>query len=416
MVMTRRELVAGLSALGVVGCDTGGVAPAVPKPPRPADPPLAAAPNAGFDAWVAGFKGRARARGLSGATLTRAFANAGYLPGVVTRDRSQFQTRRTLEDYLAISASDDRVATGRAAMRRHAATLSQIEARYGVEAKVLGAIWGMESRYGARRGNTPVVSALATLAYAGRRGAFFESQLIAALKILERGDITPERMTGSWAGAMGHTQFIPTTYQAYAVDFDGDGRRDVWGADPTDALASAAHYLKKSGWRTGRPWGLEVRLPNGFSAATGRSNRRNVAAWHALGLRDMDGGRLPDHGAAAVLRLAGATGPAFLVFHNFDVLLRYNNTQKYGLAVGHLSDRLAGGGPVRGEFGVDANGMTLVQRKELQRRLSAKGFDAGDPDGVIGKATIAAIRAYQAAKGMAVDGTPTLALLRHLGG
>ena len=414
MEMTRRVfgtgVMAGAGAL-LAGC-TGDVTTAPARAPA-----MRAVPNAGYDAWVAGFRSRAAAKGVAPEVVARAFRGAGYLPEVIERDRNQTEFTRSLEDYMAIAASDERVATGRTMLTRHRALLGRIEERYGVEGRVVCAIWGLESRFGARRGDVPVISALSTLAYDGRRGAFFEGQLIAALKILRNGDVTPARMTGSWAGAMGHTQFIPTSYQAYAVDFDGDGRRDIWSDDPGDALASAAAYLSRSGWRHGAPWGLEVALPSGFDAGlTGRSKARSVAAWRALGVRAADGRSLPEAGEAAVLAPAGVGAPAFLVYRNFWVILRYNNSEKYGLGIGHLSDRIGGAGPLRGRFPPDENGLTLEDRKALQMRLTQAGFDTGGADGGIGDKTRAAISAYQRRAGVPVTGTPSVSLLRRLGG
>ncbi|MDQ2089914.1 lytic murein transglycosylase [Marimonas arenosa] len=395
---------------------TGGL----PSPSRRSgptvDPMLRPQPNAGYDAWVTAFRDRALAQGISPGTLSAAFRGAGYLPGVVERDRKQTEFTRTLQDYLAIMASDEQVATGRRAFAARRALLGEIEGRFGVPANVVAAIWGVESRYGERRGDIPVISACSTLAYDGRRGGFFEKQLMAALRILQRGDVSAARMTGSWAGAMGHTQFIPTTFEAYAVDFGGDGRRDIWGEDPTDALASAGAYLGRSGWRRGGLWGLEVTLPAGFNAGlAGRGVKKAVADWAALGVRPAGGGKLPDHGAGSVLMPAGPGAPAFLVFRNFSVILRYNNSENYAIAVGHLSDRLAGGGPLQGRFGPDRYGLTIEDRKRLQTRLTAAGYDTGGADGVLGKKTEAAIRAYQQANGLPVTGEPSPALLKRLG-
>lgn len=413
MKTTRRTVALGIAALGLSACG-GGFGPAGVGPSSA--PRMQKAANPDFDRWVLAFRGRAASRGISQSTLDAAFRVAGYLPGVVERDRNQTEFSRTLEDYLAIAASDERVSKGRANFARYGATLSAIEERFGVEGNVVCAIWGLESYYGERRGDTEVISALATLAYDGRRGAFFESQLIAALKIIQSGDIPPTRMTGSWAGAMGHTQFIPTSYLAYAVDFDGDGRRDIWSDDPTDALASAASYLSRSGWRRGQPWGVEVRLPDGFNTGlAGRGTRRSVSDWSALGVRAADGGRVPDHGAASLLAPAGAGGPAFLVFQNFNVILRYNNAENYAIGIGHLSDRIRGGGPIRGTFGPDKRGMTIDDRKRLQQRLTAAGFDTDGSDGVIGPKTQDAIRAYQRSQGLSETGEPSLDLLRRLG-
>lgn len=413
MRATRRAVSFGLlAALAVVaGCGGGGSAPVASVGPEPGMVPV---PDAGFDAWVAGFRSRALGQGVSAGTFDAAFARAGFLPGVIERDRSQTEFTRTMEDYLAIAASDERVSKGRAALARHGATLSAIEARYGVEPEVVTAVWGMESFYGERRGSVPVVSALATLAYEGRRGSFFESQLVAALRILQNGDVTPAGMTGSWAGAMGHTQFIPTSYLAYAVDFTGDGRRDIWSDDPTDALASTAAYLSRSGWRRGQPWGVEVRLPEGFGGPLGRETTRSASAWAAAGVRDMDGRVVPDHGPASIIAPMGRSGPAFMVFPNFAVIGRYNNAENYMIGIGHLSDRLRGGPPVRGSFPPDARGMTIADRKALQERLTARGFDTGGTDGVIGKRTTDAIAGYQARAGLPVTGEPSRELLASL--
>ncbi|SHJ98325.1 lytic murein transglycosylase [Ruegeria lacuscaerulensis ITI-1157] len=343
-------------------------------------------PNSGWDAWVAGFKARAAGQGISRSTIDRAFQGAGYLPGVIERDRNQVEFKRSLEDYLAIAASDERINKGRQMLQRHNGTLTQIESRYGVDKEIVVAIWGLESRYGERRGDVPVISALSTLAYDGRRGAFFEKQLIAALKILQNGDTTPENMTGSWAGAMGHTQFIPTSYLAYAVDFTGDGRRDIWSDDPTDSLASTAAYLSRAGWVRGQPWGGEVGSPAASS------------------------------GTPVAILQPQKPGPRIAVFRNFQVIKRYNNSDSYAIGVGHLADRIAGGPPFRASFGPDENGLTLEDRKALQRRLTAAGYDTQGADGVIGNNTKAAISAYQRANGLPVTGEPSVSLLRALGG
>lgn len=372
-----------------------------------------AVPNPGWDAWVEGFKGRAVSRGISSGTVEAAFRGAGFLPEVIEKDRNQTEFTRTLEDYLNIAASEERVSLGRQKFAQYGGTLSAIESRYGVEGHVVAAVWGLESFFGTRRGNVPVVSALSTLAYEGRRAEFFEGQLTAALKILQAGDVSPGAMTGSWAGAMGHTQFIPTSYLAFAVDFTGDGRRDIWGEDPTDALASTAAYLAKSGWTHGLPWGMEVALPAGFNAGLlGRGKGRSAAEWQELGVRSADGRSLA--GGSIIAGGNGGRAPYFLLTQNFATILRYNNAQNYAIGVGHLSDRLLGRGAVQASFGPDANGMTKADRQELQRRLTAKGFDTEGSDGVIGAKTRAAISAYEASVGLPVTGEPTLELLRRL--
>ncbi len=416
--ISRRSLLLTLSAAALSACSGGARfdGPGLGAGPVP-EVQFKAVPNPGFDAWLQAFGPRARAAGISEPVVTRALGSAGFLPLVIERDRNQAEVDRSLQDYLALTVDADRVSTGRAMMARHAAALDAVQARYGVEKQVVAAIWGIESRYGARRGTVPVISALATLAYDGRRGAFFEKQLISALKILQNGDITIDRMTGSWAGAMGHTQFIPTSYEAYAVDFTGDGRRDIWSDDPTDALASTGAYLRNAGWRTGQPWGVEVALPAGFNAGqAGRGRNRSVAEWQGQGVRLAGGGNLPDHGPGAILLPSGAGGPAFLVFGNFNAIARYNNSEKYVIAVGHLSDRLAGGGPLRGNFPPDAQGLTLADRKEIQERLTAAGYDTKGADGVVGKGTTAAIEAYERAQGLPVTGAATRALLARLRG
>ncbi len=408
-MITRRGAVLGLMSLaGLSACVGGGGAP------RGDAGAFRAVANPGWDAWVAAFRERAAARGIAPAVLNAAFRQAGFLPGVVERDRNQTEFTRTTEDYLSIAASDERVALGRQMVARFGGELAAIEGRYGVDRHIVAAVWGLESFFGTRRGEVPVISALSTLAYDGRRGAFFEDQLMAALKILQAGDITPERMTGSWAGAMGHTQFIPTSYLAYAVDFDGDGRRDIWSEDPGDALASTAAYLSRSGWQRGQPWGLEVRLPAGFDLGlAGRGKGRATGDWAAMGVTAAQGGALPG-GTGSVLAPAGAAGPAFLLFQNFNVILRYNNAENYALGIGHLSDRLRGQGPLRGTFPPDASGLTKADRQEMQRLLAQAGYDVGTPDGVIGAKTRDAIGAFQRSRGMEVTAEPSMALLLAL--
>ncbi|QPM90271.1 lytic murein transglycosylase [Pseudooceanicola algae] len=383
---TRRQFTFGLGASGALGglgllglSACGAPGPGTRSGALPDD--LRPVRNTAYDAWVAAFRGRASAQGISGSTLATAFRNAGYVPGVVTRDRNQPETSRTLEDYLSIAVSDERVSKGRQAYARQRRTLNALEARYGVEAEVITAVWGLESFYGERRGDVPVISATSTLAYDGRRGAFFEKQLMASLRILQNGDIDADRMTGSWAGAMGHTQFIPTSYLAYAVDFTGDGRRDIWSDDPTDALASTAAYLSRSGWKHGLPWGGEV----GYGAPQGRIIQ-------------------PQPG-----------GPSFAVTSNFNAIKRYNNSDHYAIGVGHLADRIAGGGPLKGSFPPDENGMTKADRVALQRKLTARGFDTGGADGVLGPNSRAAIASYQTSIGQSPTGEPSQALLRSLG-
>ena len=413
MQISRRTAGFGLMAAWLTGCVGGGGGSGGSAKLR-VDTVMRAVPNADYDSWVADFRGTALSRGVSAGTYDTAFATAGYLPDVIDRDRNQTEFTRTTQDYLAIAASDERVAKGRAALAAQRGVLTQIENRYGVEPHIVAAVWGLESFFGERRGSVPVISALSTLAFDGRRADFFEQQLVAALKILQNGDTTPAQMTGSWAGAMGHTQFIPTSYQSFAVDFTGDGRRDIWSDDPSDALASTAAYLAKSGWTRGRLWGQEVRLPAGFN--TGLAGRgKGRSDWADLGVTRADGANLSANGAGSLILPAGAGGPALLLYSNFNVILRYNNAENYAIGVGHLSDRLNGGPPLRGSFPPDSNGMTIEQRQDLQRRLTAAGFDTEGSDGVIGKKTTAAITAFQQRRGLPATGQPSLELLAMLG-
>jgi membrane-bound lytic murein transglycosylase B len=379
MRIDRRLFIVGCGTLGITGCV--GTAPSA-QPVSRSDLPSDLQPirNAGFADWLAAFRPRARNAGISSNTLDAALARAGFIPGVVTRDRNQIEFRSTLEDYLSIATSDERLSKGRAAMTRHASILGAIEDRYGVEAEIVTAIWGMESQFGEKRGTIPVISATATLAYDGRRARFYEAQLIAALRILDRGDTTQSQLIGSWAGAMGHTQFIPTSYEAFAVDFTGDGRRDIWAEDPTDALASTASYLARNGWQTGLKWGSEA----GTGGPTGRTIQ-------------------PQN-----------DGVRFTVTSNFDAIKTYNNSDFYAIAIGHLADRLIGAGPLQGSFPPDENGLTKSDRLNVQRGLAARGYDVGTIDGVFGKNTQNAISDFQRRQGLPVTGLATPDVLAAL--
>ena len=374
---------------------------------------MLASGHAGFDRWIAGFRGRALAQGISARVFDRAFQGVRYDPEVVAKDRNQSEFKREIWDYLDSAASPVRVENGQNALRRHRRVLDRIEAHYGVEKEVVTAVWGMESTYGERLGDLPLVQSMATLALDGRRGAFFEKQLIAALQILQSGDVTPQNMTGSWAGAMGHTQFMPTSYLAYAVDFTGDGKRDIWSDDPTDALASTAAYLKRFGWRKGMPWGVEVRVPPG---ATFGDAKRMPSDWAARGVVGLDGRAVRDHGSARIFQPAGPSGPSFMVFANFDVIKRYNNSDAYALGVGHLSDRIGGGPEIQGKWPRGYDALSFGERMEMQRLLQRKGYSVEKIDGIMGPNTVNAIRAFQASVGVAQDGLPSqqlLALLRR---
>jgi len=368
-----------------------------------------------FDAWIAAFRGRALAQGISAPVFDGAFDGVVFDPGVIERDRNQSEFTKTIWDYLSTAVSDLRIANGRQALANQQTVLAAIEAQYGVEKEVVAAIWGLESAYGTFKGDNDVVGSLATLSFDARRSEFFEAQLVAALKILQAGDVDPRGMTGSWAGAMGHTQFIPTSYLTYAVDFTGDGKRDIWGANPADALASTAAYLARFGWRKGQPWGVEVRLPEGFDwASANRSIARLPSEWARSGVLDMQGNAVPDHGPASVLLPAGAQGAAFLIFANFEVLERYNTADAYVIGVGHLADRIRGGPAIQGRWPLGDRALSFDERTEMQRLLTGKGFDTKGIDGKIGPLTIQAVRDFQRSIGQAPDGYASLAILEKL--
>jgi membrane-bound lytic murein transglycosylase B len=371
--------------------------------------------NLGFQAWIEGFRPRAIAAGIRPEVIDAALTGIDYNTDVIQRDRNQSEFTKQIWDYLDSAVSETRVANGSDALNANTATLAEIEARYGVDRQVVVAIWGLESAYGGFRGSTPIIEALATLAYDGRRGAFFEEQLIAALRIIQSGDVAPRAMTGSWAGAMGHTQFMPTSYLVHAQDFDGDGRRDIWSDDPTDALASTAAYLAAFGWTRGQPWGVEVVLPQGFDyALAGERTKKAPADWAAMGVRDTAGAVVPDHGQASILLPAGARGAAFMIFDNFHVIERYNPADAYVIGVGHLGDRVMGGPPIRAAWPREDRALRLSERKDMQVRLTRAGFDTEGVDGIIGPRTIAAIREFQKSVGLTPDGYASYEVLRRL--
>lgn len=374
----------------------------------------AASPQ-GFHNWIDGFRARALAQGISPSVFDRAFQGVTLNGSVIEKDRNQGEFVKPIWEYLDKAVSDERIANGHRALRENRKLLRRIEATYGVEAEVVVAVWGLESSYGTRRGDIPVIEALATLAYDTRRGRFFEGQLLAALKILQAGDVAPHAMVGSWAGAMGHTQFIPTSYLAYAVDFTGDGKRDIWSDNPADALASTAAYLARSGWRQGQPWGVEVALPRDFDMSlTGERQRKSAAEWQALGIRAVDGRQIANHGPASILLPAGVRGAAFMIFPNFHAIEKYNAADAYVIAIGHLSDRLKGAGPIRANWPRGDRALALQERIELQERLTAAGFDTGGADGKIGPKSIAAVKLFQRSIGMIPDGYASLDLLKRL--
>lgn len=367
-----------------------------------------------FARWVTDFRTSAQAAGIDAGTLRIAFDEARYLPRVVELDRAQPEFIRTVWEYLDNIVSPQRVARGQDKLVQGRDAADAAAARYGVPPAVLVAIWGMESNYGDNYGNTPTIDALATLGFEGRRAGWARGELLAALKILQSGDIARAHMIGSWAGAMGQTQFLPSNFLAYAVDADGDGRRDIWGS-LADVMASTANFLSRSGWRAGQPWGAEVRLPPGFDH--GRADvalRQPTAQWAAEGLRTMEGAALPQFDDGAILLPAGARGPAFLVGPNFRALLRYNNSTSYALAVSLLAQRLTDGPGVQAPWPRDLPALTRIEVLALQKALKERGFDSGTPDGLAGPATRDALRRYQRSIGMPADGYPTLDLLHRL--
>jgi membrane-bound lytic murein transglycosylase B len=373
------------------------------------------APADNFQGCVERLWPSARSAGVSQATFQRAFQGLTPDPEVIEQATHQPEYVKPIGEYVDAATSAKKIDTGKQKLVEYKQLLDGLEARYGVDRHIVVAIWGVESKYGEKPGDKNVIRSLATLICSGTKASFAKPQLVSALKILQRGDVSLEAMNGSWAGAMGHTQFIPTTYTAFAVDGDGDGKRDIWGNIP-DALASTASYLKQSGWRSGETWGYEVVVPKGVSPSKfGESTLKTLADWQKLGFVRADGQAYPRLGDKASLYAPeGTGGPAFLVLNNFRAILHYNTAKPYALAVGHLSDRLRGGGPFVHPWPVDETHLSLDQRMELQQRLSAKGLLEGDPDGVIGPATLDAVKSYQRANGLPADGLPTLTLLKAL--
>lgn len=411
------------AALALAGCASAtspptsqqNAPPIAPPPPALSTPSTPADPHtAEFSAWRAAFTQQALAAGIRPDTVRDVLGQAQWLPRVVELDRSQPEFTRPPWVYLDSAASPQRIANGQAKRAEHQAVLDAAAARYGVPAPVLTAIWGLESNFGQNFGSFRTVDALATLAHEGRRRAWAQGELLAALRIVDQDHIGADRMVGSWAGAMGHTQFMPTVFLAYAVDADGDGQRDIWGSIP-DVAASTAHFLARSGWRSGEPWGAEVRLPPGFDYTRAElSVRQGAAQWAAEGVQAVEGQTLPTLAEASILAPAGARGPAFLVGPNFRTLLRYNNAVNYALGVALLAQQIDGGPGVVAAWPRDLQPLSREQVRTLQTALNERGFDTGTPDGVAGPATRAGLRRYQLSVGAVADGYPTLELLERL--
>lgn len=374
--------------------------------------------DAAFQKWVRDFRNVAARSGVSTKTYDAVFATISAPDrDIIGRMGNQAEFEFRIWDYMDSSVSEERVKNGREMRRKWANVLSQIERRYHVDRDVVLAVWGMETRYGGYMGDHNVIEALATLAYgAPRRKKFWRSELINALKIVQAGHIRHADMVGSWAGAMGHTQFMPSSWQKFAADYDNDGRKDIWTNIP-DALASTANYLNRHGWQTGKTWGYEVRLPAGFNKGLEGKDGITLGKWQSLGVRRVNGKPFPRGADRAVLKFPGGkNGPAFLMLRNFYIIKRYNNSDAYALAVGHLADRIAGFGPFvqewpRGYTPLDDDG-----RKEVQQRLKALGFYDAPVSGAVGPKTRKAISDYQKRAGIEVNGEASAELLKHLRG
>ena len=363
--------------------------------------------DAGFEACRAQLASAATAEGLDQTMVDSIVSQLAFLPRVIELDRSQPEFQQTFAAYLRGRVSSARVQQGRVLMARHRSLLGQLTERYGVPGHYLIALWGMESDFGGFTGNTPTLDALATLACDGRRSEFFQGELITALRLVERESLDPSAMRGSWAGAMGQTQFMPSTYYAHAVDGDGDGRIDLWG-NPADALASGANYLQSLGWQGGQRWGREVWLPGDFAfEKSGVEQARPLSRWASLGVRRADGAPLPQADLQARLLLPmGHAGPAFLVYDNFDVLLSWNRSISFAIAVGHLADRIAGGGGLHADLPADMPPIATAEMRRLQEQLIELDYSPGEADGILGPATRAALRQFQQDNDLIPDGYP----------
>jgi lytic murein transglycosylase len=374
---------------------------------------FASSARADFASCVGSLRAQAARDGISAHTLDVAFNGLAPDPKVLDLQHQQPEFKTPIWDYVDGLVDEDRVADGKAAMAGQARALARAEEKYGVSRYMLAAIWGVESNFGQEMGKRSLVQSLTTLSCMGDRANYFRSELMATLKIIDRGDVPAEKLNGSWAGAFGQTQFMPSTFLRLAVDFEGDGRRDIVDSAP-DALASTANYLRKSGWRSGLPWGFEIKLPDGYSGPSGRKVRRSMSSWSSRGLTRIDGRSLGE-GEAALLIPAGREGPAFLVTRNFDAVYSYNAAESYTLAACVLADRLSGGRGIVTPWPTDDPLLSREGRKELQALLQRRGYDiGGDPDGHVGTKSKAAIADFQQRAGLEVNGRPSVKVLAAL--
>ncbi len=369
-----------------------------------------------FFTWLEGLRQEARAKGISESTVEEALGGLEPIPRVIELDRRQPEFTQTFWRYLDARVSEKRVERGRLLLQTHRELFDTIEMRYGVQPRFLVAFWGLETNFGDYLGSFSVIGSLATLAYDPRRSDFFRSELISALSIIDQGHISAANMLGSWAGAMGQPQFMPSTFVRFAVDGDGDGRKDIWHTLP-DVFASAANFLSESGWRGDKTWGREVQIPSDFDLElAGRDVKKTLAAWQALGVRKIDGNDLPRVNIkGSIILPSGHDGPAFLVYNNFHTILRWNRSDFYAIAVGHLADRIIGISPFQTPRPVSEQPLSRDQALRIQELLAARGYDPGPIDGVIGTQTRQAIKKFQRTAKLPADGYPSPELLETLG-
>ncbi len=367
-----------------------------------------------FNIWLKQLKTEARAEKISARTIHHTFKNAKYLPRVIALDRSQPEFISTFLTYIDNRVTPNKIEHGRAKLQANEALLSEIEAQYGVPKSILVAFWGLETNYGGNQGDFGLPSALMTLAYEGRRADFFRAQLLDSMRIVDAGHNKVEGMRGSWAGALGHMQFMPSTFLKHGVDADSDGKIDIWTSLP-DAFSSAANYLAKAGWLKDEPAMLEVKLPADFDYHLAQlNNRKSAEKWSVLGVRDMEDQLLPALDNAAILLPQGWQGPAFMVFSNFDVIMDWNRSVNYALSVAHLAHQLLADKPIVAIDEAESGGLSFDQMWALQIKLNEVGFDCGEPDGFPGLKTQAAIRQYQATKNLPQDGYASPSLYQQL--